>query len=209
MLRYTSAAHESGNTVTTTRLTFEPVTPARWSDFEALFGAKGACAGCWCMWFRGTRAVYIKNQGAGNKRRMKKIIMGGDTPGIIAYRGAEPVGWCAVAPRETYASLERSKVMGPVDDKPVWSVTCFFIRKEFRRRGVSVRLLDAAARYAASRGARIVEGYPVEARKPDEPDPFMHHGTASAFRRARFKEVARRSPSRPVMRRAVRPPRSR
>ena len=195
--------------MTTTRLTFEPVTPERWRDFEALFGARGACAGCWCMFFRGTRAVYKNNQGAGNKRRMKKIIMGGETPGIIAYRVTEPVGWCAIAPRETYAALERSKIMAPVDDKSVWSVTCLFIRKEFRRRGVSVRLLDAAAKYAASRGARIVEGYPVEARSPDEPDPFMHQGPASAFRRARFEEVARRSPSRPVMRLAVRPPRGR
>jgi GNAT superfamily N-acetyltransferase len=191
------------------RLTFAPVTPERWRDFETLFGARGACAGCWCMWFRGTRAVYEKSQGAGNKRRMKKIIESGEAPGIIAYRGDEPVGWCAVGPREIYAALERSKIMGPVDDKPVWSVTCLFIRKEYRRRGGSVRLLDAVAKQAASQGARIVEGYPVDARTPDEPDPFMFHGPASAFRQARFKEVARRSPSRPIMRRAVRPPRTR
>jgi GNAT superfamily N-acetyltransferase len=159
------------------------------------------------MWFRGTRKVYVKNQGAGNKRRMKKLIMGGEQPGIMAYHGDEAVGWCAVAPRETYAALARSRIMAPVDDKPVWSVTCVFVRKDFRRRGVSERLLDEAARFAASRGARIVEGYPVEARKPDEPDPFMYHGSASAFRTAGFEEVLRRTPSRPVMRRSVRPPR--
>ena len=189
------------------RLTFEPVTPRRWDDFEALFGERGACAGCWCMWFRGTRKVYVKNQGAGNKRRMKKIIMDGEVPGILAYHGGEPVGWCAVAPRETYAALERSRIMAPVDDKAVWSITCVFVRKDYRRLRVSERLLDAAAKHAASRGGRLVEGYPVEARKPDEPDPFMYHGSASAFRTAGFKEVSRRSPSRPVMRRAVRPSR--
>jgi GNAT superfamily N-acetyltransferase len=186
-------------------LTFEPVTPGRWGDFEALFGERGACAGCWCMWFRGTRQVYVKNQGAGNKRRMKKIIMAGEMPGILAYHGGEPVGWCAVAPRETYTALARSRVMAPVDDKPVWSITCVFVHKQFRRRSVSERLLDAAARFAASRGARMVEGYPVEAGKRDEPGPFMYHGSASAFRTAGFKEIVRRSPSRPVMRRAVRP----
>lgn len=187
------------------KLTFEPVTPDRWKDFEALFGERGACAGCWCMWWRGTRKVYEKNKGAGNKRRMKKIISSGEVPGILAYIGGEPVGWCAVGPRERYEALTRSRIMAPVDDKPVWSVTCFFVRRDYRRRGVSTRLLDAAVSYAASQGARIVEGYPVEARKAEEPDPFMYHGVASAFRRARFKQVARRSPSRPVMRRAVRP----
>jgi len=156
------------------------------------------------MWFRGTRRQYKNNQGAGNKRRMKKIIMGGDVPGILAYHRGEAVGWCSVGPREHYDALERSRIMAPVDDKPVWSVTCLFVSKDFRRRGVATRLLDAAAKHAAGRGARIIEGYPVEARKPDEPDPFMYQGSASAFRKARFEEVARRSPSRPVMRRVVR-----
>jgi GNAT superfamily N-acetyltransferase len=186
------------------RLAFEPVEPDRWKDFEELFGQRGACAGCWCMWFRGTRNEYTNNQGAGNKRRMKKIIMGGEVPGIIAYSNDQPIGWCAIGPREKYDALKRSRVMAPVDDSPVWSVTCFFIRREYRRRGVSTRLLEAAVRYAASRGARIIEGYPIDAKKEDEPDAFMYHGLASVFRGAKFKEVARRAPSRPVMRRTVR-----
>lgn len=187
------------------RFTIEPVGPDRWEDFTTLFGKRGACAGCWCMWFRGTRDEYKKNQGAGNKRRMKRIIMSGEVPGIIAYDGDEPVAWCAIGPRGRYEALQRSRVMAPVDDKPVWSVTCFFVRRDYRRRGVSTRLLEAAVHYAASRGARIIEGYPIDARKENEPDAFMYHGVASVFRKARFKEVARRAPSRPVMRRTVRP----
>lgn len=186
------------------RLTIEPVTPGRWDDFEKLFGKRGACAGCWCMFHRGTRSDYVKNQGTGNRRRMKKIIAGGEKPGLIAYHNGEPVGWCAVAPRETYDALARSRVSAPVDDKPVWSVPCIFVAKSYRRMGVSVRLLKAAAKHVASRGGRIVEGYPVEPGK-DEPDPFMYHGAASAYRKAGFREVARRSPTRPVMRRSVRP----
>jgi GNAT superfamily N-acetyltransferase len=185
-------------------LTIEPVTPDRWDDFERLFGERGACAGCWCMYHRGTRAAYVRNQGAGNRRRMKKIIAGGEIPGLIACHNGEPVGWCAVAPRETYDALARSRVAAPVDDKPVWSVPCIFVARAYRRMGVSVRLLKAAAKYVASRGGRIVEGYPVESKKT-EPDPFMYHGAASAYRNAGFREVARRSPTRPVMRRIVRP----
>lgn len=189
----------------TPEYTFEPVTPERWSDFEILFGDRGACAGCWCMWWRGTRKEFEKNQGAGNKRRMKRLIRGGEIPGILAYYGGDPVGWCAVQPRETYQALARSRVLAPVDEKTVWSVTCFFIRRDFRRRGISRKLLNAAARHAALRGARILEGYPVDPRHDSEPDAFMYHGIASAFLSANFKEVARRSPKRPIMRRALRP----
>lgn len=187
-------------------LTIAPVTPDRWGDFEKLFGERGACAGCWCMYFRGTRAEYVRNQGAGNKRRMKKLIACGEVPGLLAYHDGEPAGWCAVGPREVYDALGRSRVMAPVDDKPVWSVTCIFVGKKFRRTGVSVELLRAAAKHVASRGGRIVEGYPVDSKKKEpEPDAFMYHGAASAFRRAGFREVVRRSPTRPVMRRSVRP----
>ena len=189
----------------TLKLTFEPVTPDRWDDFEELFGERGACAGCWCMWWRGTRKEYEKNQGTGNKQRMKKLILGGEIPGILAHHDGNPIGWCAIQPRETYAALARSRIMAPVDDKPVWSVTCFFIRRDYRRRGVSPRMLEAAARHAASQGARIVEGYPIDPRNDEEPDAFMYHGIASAFRSAKFKEAARRSPTRPIMRRVVRP----
>ncbi len=83
-------------------MTFHPLTPERWKDFEKLFGPKGACAGCWCMWFRLTRAEFEKQKGAGNKRAMKKIVNSGEAPGIIAYSGDESVGWCSVAPRERY-----------------------------------------------------------------------------------------------------------
>jgi len=121
-------------------------------------------------------------------------------PGIIAYAGGEPVGWCAAAPRDSYPVLDRSRVLKRIDDEPVWSVVCFFIAKHFRRRGLTVELLRAAVRHAARRGARIVEGYPVEPRKGAMPDAFAYTGLAAAFRRAGFTEAARRSETRPIMR---------
>lgn len=186
-------------------ITFEPVTKDRWKDFEALFGERGACGGCWCMWWRAAPKNFEKNKGAGNKRSMKKRIVTGQVPGIIAYSNGEPVGWCSVAPREEFPSLARSRILAPVDDKKVWSVTCLFIRREYRRRGISVRLLDAAASYVAGRGGRTVEGYPVDPKTNREPDAFMSHGLSSAFIRAKYREVARRSQKRPIMRRTVRP----
>jgi len=179
---------------------FWPLTVERWSDLEKLFGARGACGGCWCMSWRLHRSQYEEQKGARNKAAFRKIVADGPSPGVLAYSGAEPVGWCAVAPREVNARLENSRVLTRVDNQPVWSVTCFFVAKPFRRGGVSVQLLKAAVAHAAKCGARIVEGYPVEPKKNPMPDVFAWTGIASAFRKAGFKEVARRSPVRPIMR---------
>ena len=184
-------------------LTILPLTPDRWADLEVLFGARGACGGCWCMSPRLTRADFVRRQGAANKRAFKRIVQTGEPPGILAYAGDTPIGWCALAPRETYVRLERSRVLKPVDDQPVWSVVCFFVAKPYRRKGVSVRLLKAAVTYAKRQGARIVEGYPFDYKSKQTPDPFVWTGLMGAFRNAGFTEVIRRSPSRPIMRRHI------
>ena len=187
------------------RYVVKPVTPARWPDLERLFGPRGACGGCWCMWFRLRRSEYERKKGAGNKRAMKKLVLSGDPPGLIAYLKGEPIAWCALAPREAYSVLERSRVLAPVDDRPVWSVVCLFVAKPHRRQGVSVAMLEAAVAYARKRGARIVEGYPQEPKKKMIPDVFAMTGLASAFQKAGFTEVARRSATRPIMWRPLRP----
>lgn len=185
------------------KLTVKPLTPARWKDFEALFGPRGACAGCWCLWNRQTSAEFRANRGAKNKRLMRALVAGGNPPGLLAYMGKKAVGWVAVAPREAYRRLETSRVLKPVDDRPVWSVPCFFTAKEARGRGVMSALLEAAARYAARRGAETLEGYPVETKGRRAPDAFVWWGVKGAFAKAGFKVAARRSPTRPVMRRAL------
>ena len=181
-------------------LKFHPLTPARWPDFERLFGERGACGGCWCMWWRLKRSVFEKRKGAGNKRAMKKIVSSGEVPGVLAYAGKEPIGWCAVAPREAFPVLDRSRVLKRVDETPVWSVTCFFVDRRYRQQGVSLELLRAAIEHVRKRGGRFVEGYPVEPRKDRMPDAFAFHGLASAFSQAGFVECARRSDTRPIMR---------
>jgi GNAT superfamily N-acetyltransferase len=185
-------------------LIFHPVISKNWPDFEKLFGKNGACGGCWCMWWKLTRSEFEKKKGAGNKRAIKHIIHLGKVPGILAYVGGEPVGWCAVEPRANYPTLERSRVLKPVDDQPVWSVVCFFIAKPYRRKGVTVKLLEAAIEYVRKKGGKIVEGYPVEPKKGTTADAFAYTGLASAFRKAGFVEVLRRSPTRPIMRYYIR-----
>jgi GNAT superfamily N-acetyltransferase len=181
------------------KLEFRPLTPGRWNDFEGLFGERGACGGCWCMWWKLTRSEFEAKKGAKNKAAMKRIVQRGEKPGLLAYDGRKPIGWCAVAPRLSYPSLSRSRILKPVDDEPVWSITCFFVHKDYRKKGVSVKLLREARRFVAKQGGKTLEGYPTAPRK-EMPDTFAWHGVASAFERAGFKECARRSESRPIMR---------
>jgi len=155
------------------------------------------------MWPRLPNAEFARGRGAGNRRKLRRLVMTGARPGLIAYRGNEPVGWCAIAPREQYVRLAGSRVMAPVDDQPVWSVVCFFVTRAARGAGVTGALLRAAVAHARRHGARIVEGYPIEPGGKRLADTFAWFGLASAFRRAGFREVARRSPTRPVMRRAA------
>jgi GNAT superfamily N-acetyltransferase len=182
------------------KLTFLPLTRERWPDFEALFGERGACGGCWCMWWRLTKKEFDAQKGEGNRKAMMDIINSGRVPGILAYHDGRPVGWCSVAPRIEYPRLERSKALLPVDDRPVWSIVCFFVAKPYRRQGASGQLLRAAVEYVKERGGGIAEGYPVEPKKEKIPDLFVYHGLASAFRKAGFEEAARRTETRPVMR---------
>jgi GNAT superfamily N-acetyltransferase len=156
------------------------------------------------MFYRQTRREFEKFKGAANRRKMKRLIDSGRVPGLLAYVGDQPVGWCSVAPREEFGSLARSRILKPVDDQPVWSVVCFFVAKEYRRHKITVRLLKAACTYARHQGARIIEGYAVEPKIGEMPDVFAFHGLAAAFRAAGFAEVARRSPTRPIMRRTLR-----
>jgi GNAT superfamily N-acetyltransferase len=180
-------------------LSFSPLTPDRWADFERLFGERGACGGCWCMFWKLRGKAFSESTGEAARQMQKSIVDSGVVPGLLAYMNGEPVGWIAVEPRSVYPRLAHSRVLQAVDEAEVWSVTCFFVARHARRRGVTVELLKAAVAYVRSKGGKIVEGYPVEAHE-NLPAPFIYTGTASAFREAGFVEVARRSATRPIFR---------
>ncbi len=181
-------------------LSFHPLEKSRWKDFEKLFGERGACGGCWCMAWRLKRSEFKEQSGEGNKKAMKKLVNANETIGILAYYNDEPIGWCAVAPREEYIRLENSKVLKRIDDKPVWSISCFFIDKKFRRQGISIELIKAAIKFCKSKGVKIIEAYPTVPYSKDIPAAFAWTGIPSAFEKAGFVEVEKRSRTRPMMR---------
>lgn len=184
---------------------YRPATADQWPDLEALFGERGACGGCWCMVWRLPRAEYEAGKSGGNRKALRKLTRGRVPPGILAYEGDEAIGWCAVAPREAYSYFERSRVLRPLDDEPVWSVSCLFVAKPYRWQGVSSELLREAVRFAGKHGARIVEGYPVIPSSAAMPAVFAWTGTYSAFVAAGFVEAGRHSDKRPIMRAATTP----
>jgi GNAT superfamily N-acetyltransferase len=182
------------------KLKFYPLTLNRWKDLEELFGERGACGGCWCMWWRLSRSEFEQGKGKKNKAALKKIARSGEAPGILAYAEGKPVAWCSIGPRASFPRLEKARVLKRIDDKPVWSVVCLFVDKGFRKKGVSVGILKAAVEYAKKKNAKIVEGYPIEPKKSRWPDAFVWTGVPSAYLKAGFEEVHRASPTRPIMR---------
>ena len=187
------------------RLTVAPLTPERWPDLEAIFGAKGCSVarGCWCMAYRLSGSRESPPPGVthaqANRAALKALVEAGNPPGLIGYRGKVPVGWVSIGPREEFARLKRSAVMKPVDEQPVWSIVCFVVPAEYRGQGVAQALLKGAVAYAKKSGATLVEAYPVD--KPARShDDFMWFGAKSMYDKAGFTEVARRKPQRPVVR---------
>jgi len=183
---------------------FLPLTEKNWPDFEMLFGRHGAYGGCWCMWWRISRKEFEKQQGECNRLAMKAIVTGGECPGILAYIDQIPVGWCSVAPREHFQSLNRSPVLKRIDQKEVWSIVCFFIAKPYRGKGITKQLVHAALTYVKNNGGKIVEAYPTDPRGRASLAPtssFM--GLPGVFQAAGFEICVRPSKAKMIMRHEI------
>lgn len=185
-----------------------PLTPDRWPDLEAVFGAAGCSVArnCWCMYYRrsGSRGELPAgvSQAQANRAELKALVDAGRPPGLIGYDGKVPVGWVSLGPREEFLKLRRSPVMKPVDETPVWSIICFVVPSRYRGQGVARAMLDGAKDYARRHGADVLEAYPVDAARRTN-DEAMWFGAKSMFDDAGFVEVIRRKPRRPIMRFAV------
>ncbi|HET9894926.1 MAG TPA: GNAT family N-acetyltransferase [Streptosporangiaceae bacterium] len=185
------------------RIDVRPARPDLWADVERVLGRGGQVRGCWCMWFRISGSQRRQMSGEGNRLALRELVDGGRTPGLVAYRGPEPAGWCAVAPRQEFGALDRSVVAKPVDDQPVWSLVCLYVVPGNRGQGVARALVRAACEHAAVNGGTIVEAYPVDDATGPVSSDAAYHGVVSLLRAEGFTEVARRTPRRPVMRREV------
>ena len=173
-----------------------PLTPDLWPAFEDLFGEHGAVGGCWCMYWR-IGHNYRKRPGEANKADFHELVESGPPPGLLAFSGGLVVGWCQLTPRDALPWLDRTWRLKRVDELPVWSLSCFYIRKGYRKKGVASALIAAALEYARRAGAVALEAYPLDA---DMTPSTSHTGYLSTFTRAGFEIVARHFPPRPIVR---------
>jgi GNAT superfamily N-acetyltransferase len=180
------------------RITVRPLTPDLWPALEDLFGKGGASNGCWCMYWR-LGPEYHKRPREKNRIALRSIVEHGPPPGLLAFDGEKPVGWCQLTPRADLDWLNSKAVFAPADAQPVWSISCFYVRRGYRGRGVMSALVAAAIDSAKRADAPAIEAYPVDTARPGC-TRNVFTGTVSAFRRLGFRTVARRDPSRPIMR---------
>lgn len=184
------------------KLSIRPLTPDLWPALEDLFGELGVCNGCWCMYWR-IGAAYQKQPRERNKEAFRQVVKCGPPPGLIAFDGDVPVGWCQLTPRDALPHFDRVWRLRRVDDLPVWAISCLYVRKGYRSRGITSAWISAAVTAAKAAGAPAVEAYPLDANVTPSASGT---GYASTFLRAGFKTVARRTPARPIMRYELLPP---
>ena len=177
-------------------LTVRWLTPELWPAFEGIFGDRGAASRCWCMYWR-VGPGYRQRPAAENRAGFHELVDRGPPPGLVAFARDLAVGWCQLTPRRDIPAIDQVWRLKPVDDVPVWSISCLYVRLGYRRRGVTAALIAAAVAAARAAGAPAIEAYPFDASISPS---TTGTGYASTFARAGFTTVARRVPARPVMR---------
>ena len=178
------------------KFAIHPLTPELWPALEDLFSGQWPVGGCWCMYWR-IGSEYSKQPGAANKAAFCELVTSGPPPGLLGLDGDLAVGWCQLTPRAALPWLDHTWRLKRVDDVPVWSLSCFYVRKGYRRRGVTSALIAAALDTARRAGAPALEAYPLDAKLTPSASST---GYVSTFKRAGFKIVVRHVQSRPIMR---------
>lgn len=174
----------------------QPLTSDRWDDLALLFGPNGAYGGCWCMYWRVSGRDFERLGSDGRRQALRELTAAARVPGLLAYLQGEPVGWCSVDRRAEYARLQRSPVLRPIDERPAMAITCFFVHRGHRKRGVTEALVTGAVEHARAAGVPVLEAYPDD-RFESAAAAYM--GVTSTFRRLGFEEAARRG-HRPILR---------
>jgi GNAT superfamily N-acetyltransferase len=199
-LRATPPAARPRDIARTTSVSMESRRPPglgrRWPALEDLFGKGGASNGCWCMYWR-VGSLYRKRPREENKVAFRQVVKRGPPPGLLAFDSKVAVGWCQLTPRDDLPWLDHGERLERPDAVPVWSISCFYVRRGYRKRGVTSALIAAAVKAARRGRVPALEAYPLDAAVTPS---SSFTGYAATFARAGFKTVARHVPARPIMR---------
>ncbi|QTV79753.1 GNAT family N-acetyltransferase [Microbacterium sp. NIBRBAC000506063] len=182
----------------------EPATAERWDDVQHALTGGGDGKSCQCAWWTLTNADFNKTSADERRELLRDEIQAGPPPGLIAYVDGEPAGWVRIGPRTAQVRLSRTRnivstTTEPLDDPSVWAVTCFVVRREHRKQGLTTALLEAAVDYAKDAGARMIEAYPVDTSTGTHRSNELYIGTLATFLAAGFTETGLRKPGRPLV----------
>ncbi|MFT4136164.1 GNAT family N-acetyltransferase [Microbacterium sp.] len=184
-------------------VTILPATPERFADVEHAMTGGGDGAGCWCQWWTLASSRWKSTSREERRELLRQEIESAPPPGLIAYVDGVAAGWVRVGPRLSQPRIGRSRTLKasptPQDDPSAWAITCFVVRREYRRQGLNELLIQAAVDHARDHGARVVEGYPIDLSITRVSSNDLFHGALSTFEAAGFTEVARPGASRPIV----------
>src|SRR5688500_672488 len=176
------------------KLTYKPVDTKNWKDMVSLFESRGAPSYCWCMVWREMNEGASRSDKAAKKASLKKYVTKKIPIGLLCYQGKDPIAWCSVVPRESFRNLGGDDTL-----KDVWSLVCFYIKRDLRKQSLTSKLIAAAIKYAKKGGAKYVEAYPVNATSPS----YRFMGFKSVFEEAGFEFKHKAGQRRNVMTLAV------
>ena len=177
----------------------EPLTPGLWPALADLFRDGRDCSRCWCAYWR-IGPAYRRKAPAQNEAAFRAVVDAGPPPGLLAFEGERAVGWCQLTPRDGLPWLEKTPTLARVDDAPAWCISCFYVRKGYRKKGVTAALIREAVKIARKAGTPALEAYPLDAGLTAS---ASFTGYLSTFERLGFAEVARRAPPRPILRKRL------
>ena len=180
----------------TSELEIRPLNDETWDALAALFEQGGDPKGCWCNYWRAAGASWSNTTPEAKRARLHDLARASpNTPGLVALRNREAVGWVSLGPRADFERLARSRTIPALPGGDVWSIVCFVVARAARRSGVASALLHAAVTHARDNGARTLEAYPVRTDGKRIGSASAYTGTLSMFERAGF-DVASETTSR-------------
>ncbi len=141
-------------------LTFQPLCPENWHDFEALFEKhRGVRGGCWCVYYLCKSTDYNRMGPEGRRAFHRELALSGRAQGLIAYEGETPVGWCQFGKPDVLSQYDRGRTYPKLsiapEDKPSWRISCLFTDKHRRSRGIAIFTLHAALEEIARAAAAL------------------------------------------------------
>jgi GNAT superfamily N-acetyltransferase len=172
--------------------TVKPLDESTWPDFARLVEKhNGVWGGCWCMGFH-EEGVGRGRTASQNRSDKERRVLEGRAHAALVYDGSNAVGWCQFGPTGELPRIKhRREYQATLTDLPDWRITCFFVDREYRGKGVTAKALEGALEEIARLGGGAVESYPEDVEGRTTSGSFLYNSALSIFERQGFQRTRR------------------